>query len=130
MIKTNLMDKYPISILEVPKDSTTFNSVDEILAHLKSKIDIHPVATFIAIFDHYTHTLNLADGELSDDILDAKNIICCFGKQLPNPTLMSVRPRAIGVAEMSDKFVVSFMDAPNPQAQDAMILWVKSIINS
>ena len=129
MTKRDLMDKYPISVLKIAKDSTIFKTVDEILAHLKSKIDIHPVATFIAIFDHYTHTSNLNNGEIADDILDAKNIICCFGKQLPDPTLISVRPRAIGVAEMSDKFVVSFIDAPNPQAHDAMVLWVKSIVN-
>ncbi len=129
MTKRELMDKYPISLLEIDRENTTFKSVDDILAHLKSKIDIHPVATFIAIFDHYSHTNSLDDGALSEDILDAKNIICCFGKQLPDATLLSVRPRSIGVAELSDKFVVSFMDAPNPQAQDAMEAWVKSIVN-
>jgi len=129
MIEMNLMEKYPVIVLEIGKDETTFKNVDEILTHLKSKIDEHPVATYIAIFDHYTHTSNLEDCTLSPDILDAKNIICCFGKQLPDPVLMAVRPRSIGVAEMSDKFVVSFMKAPNPQAQEAMVSWVKSVVN-
>ena len=129
MTQMNLMEKYPVCVLEVAKDETTFQSVDEVLDYLKSKIDAHPVATYIAIFDHYTHTSNLEEGTLSSDILDAKNIICCFGKQLPKPVLMAVRPRSIGVAEMSDKFVVSFMDAPNPQAQEAMVAWVNSIVN-
>ena len=129
MTKMNLMEKYPVCVLEVAKDETTFQSVDEVLDYLKSKIDAHPVATYIAIFDHYTHTSNLEEGTLSSDILDAKNIICCFGKQLPKPVLMAVRPRSIGVVEMSDKFVVSFMDAPNPQAQEAMVAWVNSIVN-
>jgi len=131
MREMNLMDKYPVTVLEIAKDETTFKSVDEIIFHLKSKIDTHPVAVYIATFDHYSHTTSLGEnGEIASDILDAKNIICCFGKQLPNPILMSVRPRAIGVAEVSDnKFVVSFMDAPNPQAQEAMRLWVNSIVN-
>lgn len=129
MIKSNLMDKYPINVLEITKDSTIFKTVDEVLSHLKAKIDIHPVATYIATFDHFSHTSNLDDGEINRDILDAKNIICCFGKQLPKPTLLSVRPRSIGVAEMSDRFVVSFMEAPNPQAEEAMTSWVKSILN-
>ena len=129
MKQMNLMEKYPVSTLDITKNETEFKNVDEILTHLKSKIDAHPVATYIAIFDHYTHTANLEDAILSKDILDVKNIICCFGKQLPDPTLMAVRPRAIGVAEMADKFVVSFMDAPNPQAHEAMVSWVKSIVN-
>jgi len=129
MKQMNLLEKYPVTTLEVAKEETQFKNVDEILTHLKSKIDAHPVATYIATFDHYGHTSSLEDGTLSSDILDAKNIICCFGKELPNPLLMAVRPRAIGVAEMADKFVVSFMDAPNPQAHEAMVLWVQSIIN-
>ncbi len=129
MTEMHLMEKYPVVVLEVAKDETTFKDVDEILTHLKSKIDEHPVASFIAIFDHYTHTSNLEDCLLSPDILDAKNIICCFGKQLPDPVLMAIRPRSIGVAEMADKFVVSFIEAPNPQAQEAMVSWVKSMVN-
>ena len=129
MKQMNLMEKYPVTALEIAKDETTYKNVDEILVYLKSKIDTHPVATYIATFDHYTHTSNLEDGALSSDILDAKNIVCCFGKQLPNPLVMAIRPRSIGVAEMADKFVVSFMDAPNPQAQEAMASWVQSIVN-
>ncbi len=130
MKQSMLMEKYPISEMDIMKSETTFSTVDEVIAYLKEKIDAHPVATYIATFDHYTHTKNLGEaGEISADILDAKNIICCFGKQLPKPTLLAVRPRAIGVAELKDKFVVSFIDAPNPQAHEFMVAWVKSIVN-
>jgi hypothetical protein len=123
------MDKYPVYALEVLKEETTFKSVDEVLVHLKLKIDTHPVASYIATFDHYSHTNNLDAGTISSDILDAKNIICCFGKELSNPLMLAVRPRAIGIAEMADKFVLSFIDAPNPQAHDAMISWLQSTVN-
>jgi hypothetical protein len=43
--------------------------------------------------------------------------------------MVAVRPRSIGVVELHDKFVVSFMDAPNPQAHDVMVGWVKGIVN-
>ena len=130
MKQSMLMEKYPISEMDIMKSETTFSTVDEVIAYLKEKIDAHPVATYIATFDHYTHTKNLGEaGEISADILDAKNIICCFGKQLPKPTLLAVRPRAIGVAELKDKFVVSFIDAPNPQAHEFMVAWVKGIVN-
>jgi len=130
MKQSVIMDKYPISEIDIMKSETTFVTVDEVIVYLKEKIDAHPVAAYIATFDHYSHTKNLGDaGEINPDILDAKNIICCFGKQLPKPTLLAVRPRAIGVAEMKDMFVVSFMDAPNSQAHEFMVSWVKGIAN-
>ena len=130
MKQSVIMDKYPISEIDIMKSETTFVTVDEVIVYLKEKIDAHPVAVYIATFDHYSHTKNLGDaGEINPDILDAKNIICCFGKQLPKPTLLAVRPRAIGVAEMKDMFVVSFMDAPNSQAHEFMVSWVKGIAN-
>jgi len=130
MTETMVMGKYPISELSIAKSDTTFTTADEIIETLKEKIDAHPVAVFIATFDHYAHTKSLGEnGMISDDILDAKNIICCFGKALPEANMVAVRPRSIGVVEMKNEFVVSFLDAPNPQAHEVMISWVKSIKN-
>ena len=129
MTHLTLMDKYPINKLIIKKNETTYTTVDAIVEELKKKIEAHPVAIYIATFDHYTHTKSLAEGEINDDILDAKNVICCFGKQLPKATMLAIRPRAIGIAELVDSFVLSFMDAPNPQAQEAMIKWVEAIKN-
>ena len=129
MKQITIMDKYPVVTLSIAKNETTYNNVDEILGYLKGAIDIHPIATYIGVFDHYTHTSNLEVGEIADDILDAKNIICCFGKVLPKPEFLAVRPRAIGVAEMRESFVVSFMEAPNPDAHAAMEKWVQGIEN-
>jgi len=130
LTQTMVMEKYPVTSMDIAKTETTFKSVNEIIAYLTEKIESHPVATYIATFDHYTHTKSLGEnGEISRDILDAQNIICCFGKQLPKPVMLAIRPRSIGVAEMADKFVVSFMDAPNPQAHEAMASWIKGIVN-
>ncbi|RUM70071.1 MAG: hypothetical protein DSZ07_03235 [Sulfurovum sp.] len=129
MTEMNLMDKYPVNALEIAKNETTIKSVDEIIAYLKSKIDAHPVAVYIATFDHYAHTKGLESGNVASEVVDAKNIICCFGKDLSNPLMLAVRPRSFGVVELDDKFVVSFMDAPNPQAHEVMVSWVKSIVN-
>ena len=129
MTEMNLMDKYPVNVLEIAKNETTLKSVDEILEYLKSKIDAHPVAVYIATFDHYAHTKGLESGSVASEVVDAKNIICCFGKDLSNPLMLAVRPRSFGVVELDDKFVVSFMDAPNPQAHEVMVSWVKSIVN-
>jgi len=124
-----VMEKYPVFTVEVKKEETTYKNVDEILAYIKAQIEAHPVAVYIGEFDHYGHTSGLAEGKIADEIKDAKNIICCFGKVLPKPEVLAVRPRSIGVAELSDSFVVSFLEAPNPDANAAMEKWVKGIAN-
>jgi len=124
-----ILEKYPVYTIEIDKNETIYMSVDEILAYLKNKIETHPIAAYIGEFDHYAHTACLTEGKISDDIQNAKNIICCFGKVLPKPEMLAVRPRSIGVAEMVDSFVVSFLEAPNTDANAAMESWVKGIAN-
>jgi len=50
-----------------------------------------------------------------------------FGVQLPKAEMLGIRPRSIGVVETEESFVVSFMDAPNPQAHQFMMEWVEAI---
>ncbi|MEW6765364.1 MAG: DUF6858 family protein [Pseudomonadota bacterium] len=130
MKQTVLMEKYPIFELELGKSETSFKSVDEIIAHLKAKIDAHPVAAFIGVFDHYGHTKGLPEGQVAPNILDAKLIVFCFGTALPNPHVMAVRPRSIGVADLGDKFVINFLEPPMPVATQAMEAWVKGLRNA
>lgn len=129
MKQTILMEKYPIFELEIEKSETNYSSVDEIIDYLKDQITAHPVATYIAIFDHYNHTKSLTDGSIDNTIEDAKNIICCFGKELNKPEILAIRPRSIGVAKCGEKFVISFLEAPNPAANSAMEGWAKGIAN-
>jgi len=127
MRQTLLHEKYPLFTLEVEKQESRFSSVDQIIAHLKQCIDQHPVAAFIATFDHYQHTNALADGQIDESILDAKCIIFCFGITLPNPQVMAVRPRSIGVVEQARSFLITFMEAPMPVANVAMESWAEAV---
>ena len=129
MKQITVMEKYPVFTLEIGKNETSYKNIDEIFTYLKEQIAAHPIATYIGEFDHYVHTSSLEAGEISDEIKDAKNLICCFGKILPKPEILAVRPRAIGVAEMEDSFVVSFLEAPNPEANAAMEKWAKGIVS-
>jgi hypothetical protein len=129
MKQITVMEKYPVFTIEILKNETTYSSVDEVIDYLKTQIEAHPVATVIGVFDHYTHTSNLEVGEIAEGIKDAKNLICCFGKALPKPEVMAVRPRSFGIADMGESFVVSFLEAPNPDANAAMEKWVKAIAN-
>ncbi|MBD3794154.1 MAG: hypothetical protein IE889_08400 [Campylobacterales bacterium] len=130
MKQITVMEKYPVFTIEINKEETNYKNVDEILAYLEQQIDKHPIAVYIGEFDHYGHTSSLEVGQINPEIKDAKNIICCFGKALPKAEVLAVRPRSIGVAELVDKFVISFLEAPNPEANQAMESWVKGIIKS
>jgi len=127
MKQITVLEKYPVFTLEVDKNETSYKNIDEIFAYIKNQIEAHPIATYIGEFDHYAHTSSLSEGKIAEEIVAAKNIICCFGKVLPKPEVLAVRPRSIGVAELGDSFVVSFLEAPNPDANAAMEKWVKGI---
>ncbi|MCG8427187.1 MAG: hypothetical protein MI754_07520 [Chromatiales bacterium] len=122
--------EYAVFALEVRKTETSFSNAQEIIEYLKQQIDNHDTAQFIATFDHYNHTKNLPEGQIADEINNALNIIFCFGITLPDPNVMAVRPRSIGVAEMEDEFLITFMEAPMPVANITMESWVKAIINT
>ena len=119
-------DKYHIFEIVFDKSELKYTNVDEILNALKEKIDVHPVIAYIATFDQFAQTKRV-DGIIREDIKDAKNIIFCFGKEIPTPEVLAVRPRSIGVAELVDSYVVNFLEAPNEQANVIMEKMIKSL---
>jgi len=129
MKQSLLMERYPVFDMMIAKTETTYASVDEILAALKEKIDAHPKVAYIATFDHYAHTQSI-DGDIAGSIRDAKNIVFCFGMKLPNPHVLAVRPRSIGVADMQDHFHITFMEPPMEIATTAMESWCKDLLNA
>lgn len=127
MKQTLLLEKYPVYTLEIDRSETSYASADEICGYLRQRIEEHRCACFIADFDHLAHTCSLPDGEVGEDILAARNLIFCFGIALPNPHVLAVRPRSIGVAETSRGFLVTFMEAPMPVANAAMEDWARAL---
>jgi hypothetical protein len=127
--QTLLQQKYPIYSLELGRDEIDFGSVDEIAGYFRQCIEAHRSASFIAEFDHYAHTRSLPEGRIGGGIRAAKNLIFCFGITLPDPHVLAVRPRSIGIAETVEGFVVTFMEAPMPVANSAMEDWAKGLRN-
>ena len=122
-------NQYAVFSLEVDKAETRFTSAREIIEHLRETINSHKTAEFIAIFDHYSHTQQLPEGQINDEIIDALSIIFCFGITLPSADAMAVRPRSIGVSEMEEHFLITFIEAPMPVANVTMEEWAKAICN-
>jgi len=127
MKQTNFLDKYPVWTLELEKSEVSRKSIEEILAYFKEKIETHPIATFIAIFDHYAHTSSLKDAVIAPEIKDVKNILFCFGKEIPNTKVAAVRPRSIAVCELENSWVIEFIEAPNEKLHQVMEQWAKAL---
>jgi len=123
-----LQEKFPMFKLEIDKTETTFNSSQELVDYFKQLIDEHKITRFIGEFDHYSHTKGLEGGEMAEDIIDARNIVFCFGTKLPKAEMLAVRPRSIGIAETETGFTISFMEAPMALANDTMEAWVKGVV--
>ncbi len=126
MERKTLMDKYPVTLVRLGRDETLHGSFDALVDYFTTKVEEHPKAKLIAVFDHYAHTKAI-NGEVADTILGAKNVVFCFGLMLPGCEVMAVRPRSIAIVETLDGFEVSFMDAPNEVAHNTMEEWVAGI---
>ena len=127
MMTPMTLGQYNIQSLEFSKDEARFGAADEAIVFIKEQIDAHPMAAYISTFDHYTHTSNLPQSRIAEDIVDVKMAIFCFGPDISIPQLAGVRPRSISVVEHTDKFTVTFMNAPAPFIQDAMTEWVMAL---
>ncbi len=126
MKQSLLQDKYPIFSAEIPKSASRYQTIPELMAHFRRCIDADERVQFISVFDHYAHTQSIG-GCIAPEIKAAQNIVFCFGLKLPNPLVLAVRPRSIGVADMGDYFVISFMEPPMDVATQAMQAWVQAV---
>lgn len=126
MKQSRLMEKYPIFELDLMKDETSCRSVDDVVAALEARIEDHPKVAYIGVFDHFAHTRAIG-GSIDAGITAAKNLIFCFGFALPNARVLSVRPRAIGIADLGDRFHISFLEPPMEIATKEMEAWCMAL---
>lgn len=129
MKQLHFQEKYPITVMELAKTETTCTSVAAIAEYFKTCIASTPRVSYIGSFDHFAHTTAIG-GEIAPEICAAVNVLFCFGHALPNPQVLAVRPRSIGIVDMGGKFVISFMDAPMKAANDAMQAWALALRNA
>lgn len=129
MKQSVIEQRLAVCTLEIGKDETSFATVDEVVDYLRGRIEAHPKARLIGVFDHYAHTTGMAQGNVAPEILAAKNLVLCFGLTLPDPQSLALRPRSIGVCELADRFVIAFLEAPMPLANLAIEEWATSVRN-
>lgn len=117
----------PLTVFEFTKVELEGRTIDDIVRHFRGQIDAHTCARFVGIFNHFAHTCGLPDGEIAPGIEDARNVVFCFGMAIPDPTALATRPRSIGICELSDRYVISFLEAPMPLANAAIEAWVQAL---
>ena len=126
MEQIQFQDTYPVYKLAMDKGECRFASVAEIAAHLKAQVDEHAMASYIGEFDNYAHTSQLG-GEIADNIRAATNLIFCFSPKIPGPDVLAVRPRSFGIIETDDQFIINFLAAPMPFANETMEQWAEGL---
>ena len=110
MYRTDVEGGCPVWIEEIAKADTPWRDVDEIAAVLGKHLLRHGGAAFIGVFDLYGLNLRLGEA-LPAAMQDAKAFLFCPGANLLNPALIARCPCVIGVADMGNRFVISFLDA-------------------
>ena len=128
MKQSLLQEKYPIYVAEIAKHETSYKTVDDLVDYYRARIAENPKIQFIGVFDQYAHTRRI-EGPIVDGLTAAVDIIFCFGFAIPTPQVLAVRPRSIGIADMGDKFVISFLEAPMQIANEAMEAWTRALRN-
>ena len=121
-------ERFPVFIAKVDKSDCGFPTLDDVVAYFVRLVEAHPVARLIGVFDHYAHTKGLADGEIAPEIVGAVNVVVCFGVAIPQPEILALRPRSIGIADVGDRFVVSFLETPMPVANTTMETWTRGLM--
>jgi hypothetical protein len=125
--KTTLLDKYPVYTAELMKDNTECKRIDDVMGHFKMKIDQHPVAAYIGEFDHHAHVAAQPEGKIADEIKASKHILFCVANAIPNPLIGALRPRALSITELTDRFIISYLEAPVETANQLIADWVEQL---
>ncbi len=112
MNKIQLLDRYPVYVEELPKTDTDCATADELVARLCDQVRAKTAASLIGVFDHLAHVKAQPEGQVAPEIKDSKHVLFCLSNGIPNPLIAAVRPRAISVVELEDKFVISYLEAP------------------
>jgi hypothetical protein len=118
---------YPLFTLEVSRDECRFPSLEALAEYFEACISEHPLALLVGRFDHLSHTGRLSEGWVDNEIQGAMSIVFCFGITLPDPTAMATRPRSIGITDLGDRWMISFLEAPMPVVNAALERWSRGV---
>ena len=126
MTRSILLDTHPMYAMKILKNEAKVSNISQIIEHFKTKIEENQEAVFITVFDHYAHTKSLG-GTIVDGVLDAKNLLFCFGHSIKNIEILAFRPKSIAICELEDSFVLEFLETPRPEVNEWISSWIKEL---
>jgi len=129
MTRSILLDTHPMYAISILKSEMALNTIPEIIDYFKGKIEENPEAVFITVFDHYAHTQEL-NGEIMEGLINAQNLIFCFGHTIKNIDILAFRPKSIAIAETEESFTFEFLETPRPEVNAWMTSWIKGLVKS
>lgn len=127
MNKIQLLDKYPVLVEEIAKTNTDCATVDAVVARLRDRVQAHPGASEIGVFDHLAHVQAQPEGKVADEIRGSKHLIFCLSTAILNALIAAVRPRAVSVVETDDRFVISWLEALVEGPNQVITGWVEAL---
>jgi hypothetical protein len=116
---------YPVQSIELRKPCA-FADADAVVEVLLRQLEDHPSARLIAVFDHLEHAWEFGS-DIPSDVRAVRNVVFCVDNQLPIPDCVPLRPRAIGVTELTDRFVVNSMELPDPEFNATVAAWLNAL---
>lgn len=122
-----LREDDPVCTIELEKSKMRHANMDALLAALKARVDAHPTAAYIATVDQESNLDARARQNAAVDYVASKLMVFSFEVDMPNPGVLVVRPRTVGVTEFADRFVINFIVVPTSMANDPMEDWVHAL---
>jgi len=104
-----------------------FQDADDVVEAILRRLEEHPKARLIAVFDHLEHTWEVG-GDIAPEVLAARHVVFCLGLSLPGPAAMALRPLSIAITELERQFVVNFLEAPSADVNATVARWVASLV--
>jgi hypothetical protein len=126
MKRSILLDIHPMYSVEFLKNEMKYTTIEEIVEHFKKEIEENPEGGFITLFDHYAHTKKMG-GEILDTIVNAQNLLFCFGHTIKNIEILAFRPKSIAICELKDSFVFEFLETPRPEVNQWITSWIEAL---
>ena len=71
--------------------------------------------------------VDMDEGQVTEEIRAAINLVFCFGFTLQDPAQLATRPRSIGICHSDNGFTISFVEAPMPVVNALMEEWTQSL---
>ncbi len=112
-------NEFPIIKISINKNefNSHFNnngidSFNELVGLFRNKLEGIKDVKIISEFDNLGHTQSIG-GEINKNIINAKIIIYCFGKNLLSPEQIAIRPRNLSICEIGDYYTISFLKIPS-----------------